>query len=138
MKGTKARVIFLLLATKEEGRKRVHDTVGQHRCLRGYSLSCAAMISPVTLVALDREREAARGHARDERAGDGTMVPSCSVFQACLGRAGSLIARDSRFEVAPPMFSGRLDSLPLRDEAHSFFSPSLSFSLFAFHLLCDS
>lgn len=91
------------------------------------SLSCAAMISPVTLVALDREREAARGHARG--AGDGTVVPSCSVFQACHGRAGGLIARDSRFEVAPPMFSGRLDSLLLRDATLSFPFLFVSFSL---------
>lgn len=57
---------------------------------------------------------------------------------------GGLIARDSRFEVAPPMFSGRLDSLPLRDPAlsFSFLFPSLffSFSLFSFpfHLFCNS
>lgn len=116
----------------------MHDSVGRHRCLRDCSLSCAAMISPVTLVALDRERKAARGHARGAGDADDAVVPSCSVFQACLGRAGGLIARDSRFEVAPPMFSGRLDSLPLRDAALPFFSISLYLSLFPFHLFCDS
>lgn len=77
-----------------------------------------------------------RGCAKRRESTDDAMVPSRSVFQTCLGRAwGGLIARDSRFEVAPPMFSGRLDSLPLRDPAlsFSFFFLSLSFS-FSFSL----
>lgn len=55
--------------------------------------------------------------ARVRREGDGTLVLGFSSMPR-KGRGPD--CADSRFEVAPPMFSERLNSLPLRDAALSF------------------